>query len=123
MALGNIIAFALVGTAVGAQAASSGTLDAALAKDDLSKRVRINHLWPSFELKYRCRRVTLPVAHATMRHKAICFAAPQIPTPIVSIITITHVTLMEVPLIVAIRSLAPAAAQSRAEVVVQICSL
>lgn len=123
MALGNIIAFALVGTAVGAQAASSGTLDAALAKDDLSKRVRFDYLWPSFELKYRCRRVTLPVAHATMRHKAICFAAPQIPTPIVSITTITHVTLMEVPLIVAIRSLAPAAAQSRAEVVVQICSL
>ena len=123
MALGNIIAFSLVGTAVGAQIASPGTLDAALAKDDLSKRVRINHLWPSFELKYRCRRVTLPVAHATMRHKAICFAAPQIPTPIVSITTITHVTLMEVPLIVAIRSLAPAAAQSRAEVVVQICSL
>lgn len=109
-AFASIIAFALVGTTVTAQG-------------DLSKRVRIDYLWSSIEVKYSCRRVTLPVAHATMRRKVIYFAAPQMPTPIVSQTIITLVTLMEVPPIAAIRSLAPAAAQPRAEVVVQICSL
>lgn len=119
----SIIAFALVGTAVAAQVAGPGAPDAAPAKAELSERVRIDSLWSSFEFKYRFRRVTLPVAHATMHHKAIYFAAPQIPTPIVSLTTIILVTLMEAPQIVAIRSLVPAAVASRAEVVVQMCSL
>ena len=82
-AFGSIIAFALVGTAVAAQVAGPSAPDSAPAKDDLSKRVRNDSLWSSFELKYHCRRVTHPVAHATMGHKAMSFAPPQIPTPIV----------------------------------------
>ena len=73
-----------------------------------------------------CRRATLRVAHATKCQTiSISFAGTKIPTldPIVSRITFTHVMLTEVPPIVAIRTLATAVAQSRAEVVAQICSL
>lgn len=123
MAFGGMISFTLVGVVIAAQVAVPVVPDAAPAVNDLSKRVRIDHLWSSFELKYGCRHATLPVAHATKYQTiSISFAETKIPTPepIVSLTTFTRVTSVEVPLTVAIRTLVPAAAQFRADVVVQI---
>jgi hypothetical protein len=112
VAFGGLIFFALAGVAIATHVA---------ATNDLSKRVRTDHQWSSFELKHGCRHATLPPAHAT-KYQTIStsFAATKIPIldPIVSLTTFTRVTSMEAPPTVAIRTLVKAAARFRADVVV-----